>query len=203
MVKPSHSQILAIVVLLVTDSVSLRSLAAPPPNDNFVNRTFLTGNSNEFGGTLAEATVEHNTNGMHEAYGPYITGLAYPPASIWWSWTASESGPVTLQMLELPPDSRNSDGINVWALTSLDGFPTNQWPVYPATGMTFDAATPGMWVTFTSEAGMSYQIQLTSARRGSFRLRLVARGEPFVFEHPRSQTIAPRINQRHRRSASQ
>ncbi|MCL4786835.1 MAG: hypothetical protein KJ070_08585 [Verrucomicrobia bacterium] len=59
----------------------------PPPNDNFVNRTLLTGTNAISAGTTVGATVETGE--------PYHAGW-YRNHSVWWSWQAPKSGAVTV-----------------------------------------------------------------------------------------------------------
>src|ERR1051325_888540 len=70
--------------------------ADPPPNDDFENRILLQGSSVSFTGILAGATLEE----YDLAWSPE----AYGDATVWWSWIASDSTPVTIycqQMLGL------------------------------------------------------------------------------------------------------
>ncbi len=64
----------------------------PPVNDNFVNRTTISGTSGSIAGTLAGAT--------HEAGEPYEGG--YPSNSIWYKWVAPSTGQVTLSAVGGP-----------------------------------------------------------------------------------------------------
>jgi len=60
-------------------------LSVLPPNDNFVNRTVLTGSSVSTNGSNAGATWENGE--------PYdIGGLTYGYKSVWFSWTAPATG---------------------------------------------------------------------------------------------------------------
>src|SRR5436190_22675530 len=72
--------------------VTLRgSLAAAPPNDNFVDRIVLSGNLIAFDGTLVGATREQAGD-----QGEVWPGTGGWYGTVWWSWTAGESVPVTL-----------------------------------------------------------------------------------------------------------
>src|SRR4051812_42162071 len=76
---------------------------AAPPNDNFVDRIVLTGNSVTFTGTLAGATKEL----PWEANGSSTTFLnLWTRQSVWWEWTATTSGVVTLQIIAASPSPR-------------------------------------------------------------------------------------------------
>jgi len=60
-------------------------LSVPPPNDNFVNRTVLTGSSVSTNGSNAGASRENGE--------PYdIGGYTYGNKSVWFSWTAPSTG---------------------------------------------------------------------------------------------------------------
>src|SRR5437588_11582520 len=63
---------------------------APPPNDNFDDRTALSGSSVSFSAGLANATTESG-----EVAGP----SGYPAGpSVWWTWTPSTSSQVVITM---------------------------------------------------------------------------------------------------------
>ena len=66
-------------------------LSIPSPNDNFTNATVLTGNDIVFTGSLLGATSE-----LGEPAGEPVTFIDFSARSVWWSWTAPTSGPVTL-----------------------------------------------------------------------------------------------------------
>src|SRR5438874_1215605 len=107
---------LCLVGLFGLCSFALRSAA--PPNDNFVDRIVLTGNSVTFTGILAGATKEfpYETGG-----GPY---LAFGSSqSVWWEWTATTTSIVTIQILD-PAPGLWTDGLVVYT-NPKDGFPTN------------------------------------------------------------------------------
>src|SRR5207248_10090614 len=73
--------------------LSLGLGASPPPNDDFAHRIMLTGNSNTFTANLGEATTEP---------GELILSFPLKPTgTVWWSWTATDSSPITLQILAL------------------------------------------------------------------------------------------------------
>ena len=65
----------------------------PPANDDFTNRTLLTGNSVAFSGTLAGATMEPN-----EAAGGFISNNLTETQSVWWTWKATKTSLVTIEM---------------------------------------------------------------------------------------------------------
>jgi C1A family cysteine protease len=59
-----------------------------PPNDAFANRIALSGTSASAAGT--------NENATAEAGEPSHYGTGSPSRSVWWTWTAPASGPVTI-----------------------------------------------------------------------------------------------------------
>jgi len=77
---------------------------SPPLNDNFSNRTVLSGSSLSFTGTLASATLES---------GEPTTSCDAPVfgGSVWWSWTATESVPV---VIAISRDYSSFDSQNSW-----------------------------------------------------------------------------------------
>src|SRR5262245_31925646 len=69
------------------------ALCQPPPaNDNFADRTALSGSSLTFSGTLAGATLE--TGEPTNACSALVSG-----GSVWWTWTAAESTAVVLAII--------------------------------------------------------------------------------------------------------
>jgi hypothetical protein len=65
-----------------------------PPNDNFTNATVLYGSSAIFSGTLSNATVEPGES-LDECY----PAFHYTVGSLWWSWTATNSTAVVIDIL--------------------------------------------------------------------------------------------------------
>src|SRR5436190_4284373 len=100
-------------LLLVFAALDLN--AVPPPNDNHTNRTVLTGNSIDFTGVLADATREYQ-----EYWGCGSSGKQ----TIWWTWTATETGPVILFENDFSVktnDNGRSDAISVYRSEDLAG----------------------------------------------------------------------------------
>ena len=65
-----------------------------PANDNFTNAIVLDGNFSTFSGSLTNATFES---------GESMSGCNtynFSGGSVWWSWTATNSTPVVIQVLE-------------------------------------------------------------------------------------------------------
>src|SRR5712671_7579726 len=77
--------------LLLSFTVLRAFCQLPPANDNYTNRTVLSGLSVSSTGNLANATLE-STEPPH-AGGAYLGG-----GSIWWTWTAPDSVPVVISL---------------------------------------------------------------------------------------------------------
>src|SRR5213075_388413 len=67
----------------VTFSLSMRA-GLPPANDDFANRTFLSGTDFVFPVDVHDATVEPGEPGYPDGY--------YPVRTVWFEWTAPASG---------------------------------------------------------------------------------------------------------------
>src|SRR6266481_2620971 len=91
------NRVLLVIALLMTRT----GFGQTPPNDNFADRTVLAGNNIVFTGDLSGSTIEPNE--------PVFDGYYFPSTaithSVWWSWTATESGPVTLAALTYSEDT--------------------------------------------------------------------------------------------------
>jgi hypothetical protein len=157
---------------------------APPPNDNFSNRTVLTGSSFTFSGTLAGATVE--------AYEPTWEFLGYPNQSVWWTWTAPQTSLVTLEMVGASADSAaasgfQEDGLAVYDTTNIFG-PIN--PSQPIAQMGLDLSILCDAVTFSAVAGSNYQFQLQGSSSTAYQFLLIATNAPRILQQPRSVTVS-------------
>src|SRR4051812_4938055 len=89
-----------------------------PPNDNFADRIVLTGNNIVLTSSLVGATVEPG-----EPIGWPFVDIPIPARSVWWSWTATETTPVTLVALGYSDDTLSNMGVAVYAGTNLLGNP--------------------------------------------------------------------------------
>src|SRR3954470_8750152 len=166
--------------------------AQRPPNDDFANRTLLTGSSLIITGSLAGATYELPLEvSCAQPYG--IFGLR----SIWYSWTAEATTPVVIQVLEINGtssacDGGNCSGLCVFEPTDLTlGFPTNDRPSSIAS-LHFDLQ--GSWLSFTAQAGHTYQIKAGDDRRDqqevSYKFQLTATANPVIMSPPKSVTLS-------------
>lgn len=171
-------------VFLIAAGVSWA--ATPPPNDHFSDRIVLMGNSITFTGVTAGATMDLPHEFYWQAFG----------YSVWWSWTATETAPVILQILQAskPPNFSGSgwDALNVWHPQDVSlGFPTNfDYPQRPVAAMVLDAFVVRPSITFTGVVGETYQIQLTSVRGTEYVISLTATNSPIIIEQPKSQTVS-------------
>jgi hypothetical protein len=157
----------------------------PPPNDNFTNRITLTGSLIDFSGTLAGATLE-STN---EANGGFvITNQGYAPItqSVWWTWTASVSTFVTLEILNHP--SRviypALDYLAVYNTTNVFASPS------PVAAMPLDYGITNQTISFPVTAGTNYQIQLLGSSSSAYTIRLIATNAPIILRQPATTTVS-------------
>ena len=160
--------------------------AAPPPNDNFENRIVLIGNSNSFTGTLAGATTD--------SYEWITYYLGSGPGTVWWSWTATDSSMVTLQVLEISKYSHDQAYVTVFkAMDTNNAFPsvTNYGANKIVASQTLESAVIPTGLTFTSALGATYSIQLTALNGADFKLALIATNSPIIVRQPNSQTVSP------------
>src|SRR5712671_5008877 len=98
--QPAHTSMSArrfgLFATAMLAAVAGSFVQAQPVNDDFTNRTILTGSSITFTRTLAGATLES-----------WETSYSFPGSltsggSVWWTWIAPESGTVVIAIL---PDS--------------------------------------------------------------------------------------------------
>src|ERR1700722_15500569 len=71
-----------------------------PPNDAFTNATVLAGDNVFFTGDLTGSTADFDEVGGE----PFVLGPGSVQHSVCWSWTASNSGPVTIVALTYSKD---------------------------------------------------------------------------------------------------
>jgi hypothetical protein len=165
---------LALGWVLLACGVTAQAQITSPPNDHYTNRIVLTGTDISFSGTLAGATHE---------FDPFEVLPTFAPGSqtVWWSWTAPQSGTVVVQIFDSSPAYR-PDGLAIWTLQSL-----NHGQVVG--GRRIDSRLPHCLFTFQAQAGTNYDIQLVGGDSASFSFTLVETNVPCVIESPKSQTI--------------
>ncbi len=163
----------------------------PPPNDNYSNRTVLTGNDITFSGTLAGATIED-----YQETTAFETFLNVTPTqSVWWSWTPPVSTVLTLQILSSTLDYSQSSSITpvpyrtvfaVYSTATNINTPTNISPLgFQVIDFRFAPETLSIPVT----AGTEYQIQLIGTNSGGYTFELTATNTPVIVQQPLSRTV--------------
>src|SRR5262249_52328469 len=138
-----RSSPLAIMLLVIGAATVLGQV---PANDNFNNRTVLSGNSVAFSGSLSNATVESGEP-------PSVSSFYYPNnGSIWWSWTATQSCPVVVSVSrDYSTGPASSAVLEVFSGTDLAHL--QQLDYTP-----FDVPV-GRYLKFMAEAGSNYQFR--------------------------------------------
>jgi autotransporter-associated beta strand protein len=141
-------------------SITLRlvydSIADPvPANDNFANRTTLTGTNTTVTGSNIGATMEVGEP-LHRGY--------YGGSSIWWRWTAPHAGIVTMDTSNSVPDTLLAvyTGSSLATLTEI---------------ASDNNSGSGNWssrVSFPTESNVTYQIAVdgVDGDAGDLRLRV-------------------------------
>jgi hypothetical protein len=168
--------------LLFSETVSFAQ--APPLNDDFENRITLTGSSVTFTGTLQNATLQPGE--------PLASSQGYPvpayyaqveTASVWWSWTASNSEPVTIELLNSSTNEFKLGGIDAWEGTNWSsGFNL-------VGGMSLDIGRHPFY-TFAATAGTTYQLRVVGTNYGDFTLRITETNRPIIVIQPFSRTVS-------------
>src|SRR3954451_21998194 len=102
MVLTRFRAFLAMVCLVLMPFISL----GQPVNDNFTNRTVLSGTSISFTGSLGGATLEQ----YDLQWSPGGTGSR----TVWWSWVCESNGPVTMSCQGGSFLVGNNNGLIVW-----------------------------------------------------------------------------------------
>lgn len=136
--------------------VMLTVLTTPQANDNFVNATVINQP-----GTLPGS----NRNSTGETGEPAHAGLSGARSSVWWRYTPSTSGPVTVDTLQSDFNTVLAvyTGSSVNALTPI------------ASNNNANAETRRSKLTFSGVAGTTYRIAVsgeTVAMQGNVQLRV-------------------------------
>ena len=163
----------------------------PPPNDNYSNRTVLTGNDITFSGTLAGATIEDFQETT--AYETFLN--ITPTQSVWWSWTPPVSTVLTLQILSSTLDYSQSryvgpspyrTALAVYSSATNSSTPTNSTPL----GLqVIDFRFAPQTLSIPVVAGTEYQIQLIGTNSGGYTFGLTATNTPVIIQQPISRTV--------------
>ena len=178
--------LLAISLYLGLASVSY----CQPANDNYADRIVLTGHNVTFTGDLTGSTVEAN-----EPTG-VLSWTSFPATrSVWWSWTATESTPVTIVALGYSADTflqgfgEGTCALEVYAGTNVFGHPS---PAVTTNAFWLDAAFNKLALSFQAVAGTSYQIQFLGVHPSlAVTFQLLATNPPVILDAPAAQTVFP------------
>ncbi len=154
---------------------------SPQLNDDFEDRIVLTGSSVTFTGTLQNATVQSGESPGEGSSGYPIT--LSNSASIWWSWTASTSGPVTFEVLSSSLNAFKRGAIDVWSGTNWSsGFTF-------VAGVGFDTGRHP-FLTFPATAGITYQLRAVGTNHDDFTLSITETNTPIIVIQPFSRTVS-------------
>src|SRR5258707_11015763 len=148
------------------------AFAQTPANDDFANRTVLSGSSISFGGSLAGATLETGET----SYYYWMTNGA--TGSVWWTWTAPVSTTVVI-WFSGPQSAHNY--LALFTGSSFGGL-TPVYYVWPPAGRYF---------AFNASAGTAYQIQVIGADTRPFSAQLTATNAPVFILQPKDCTVSP------------
>ena len=147
-----------------------------PANDNFTNRTVVTGSTITINGTLAGASLE-----SAESSPPFNSSSG---GSVWYSWTAPASTRVVVELVRDYTSFSSSNttfavysGADITALTFLDGN-SFDWP-------------SGRYAAFTASAGTAYQFRVAGGWGGPFSLKLTATNPPVFIKQPTGCVVSP------------
>ena len=150
---------------------------SPPVNDDFANRTSVSGSPLTLTGTLVGSTYESAETNLNNFL--FIPG----GGTVWWSWTASQSTTVVIEAVvgssaaQYPSMFEVYAGTNLNALTGLDGNVLD--------------GLPGRYVAFSAVAGVSYQFRVFGLWPGSFTLKLIATNPPLFLKQPQDCVVSP------------
>lgn len=150
-----------------------------PVNDHFADRIPLAGSSITINGTLAGATLESGepTNVCASTYFPVGTG------SVWWTWTAPASTPVTVALVGNYSLPAGVTWFQVLTGTNLAGLTESDCNLF--------SLPAGRYAEFSAIAGTSYHIRAIGNWGQPFTLQLTATNVPVVVTSPKSRTVSP------------
>jgi hypothetical protein len=180
---PHHPSMLqkACVQLVWLMLASTCLAAAPPANDNFTNRFILSGSPAVSTGSLAGATRQ-----VMEVASCDFTG------TIWWSWTAPQTGTAVVQILDIT----QSNLVSAWMAIYN---PSDDNTVFPMVGVfwtnmgcfAFEPISSGVWHTFNAYAGRTYYFQASGVSDTTFKLVVSINPSPILYVQPRDVTVDP------------
>jgi hypothetical protein len=147
-----------------------------PANDNFTNRTVVSGSLLTISGTLAGATLE-----TAESSPPFNSSSG---GSVWYSWTAPASTRVVIESVRDYTNFSSSNttftaytGTSIGALTAIDGNAFD-WPA-------------GRYAAFAATAGTTYTFRVAGGWGGPFSLKLTATNPPVFLKQPMDCVVSP------------
>jgi hypothetical protein len=159
-----------------------------PVNDDFEDRIVLTGSSVTFAGALQNATIQPGEPSAASLSGsfsiwPYGYYGQRQNASVWWSWAASLSGPVTLEVLNFSTNEFKLGAIDVWTGTN--------WPSGSnfVAGIALDIGR-NPFLTFSATAGTTYLLRVVGTNYGDFTLKIIEANKPIIVIQPFSRTLS-------------
>jgi hypothetical protein len=161
-------------------AVNLAAQAAPA-NDDYEARTQLIGDSIVFAGTTVGATVQ--TNEIKPI--SWQDDVIWP--TVWWSWTAAASGPVSVDLVNYSDDRVRSWAGYVAVWEHVDWTNRTGENHY---GVRTDVCGRHYFL-FTAVAGTTYDIQASVAPYGMFTLRLVQTNGPTILAPPHDRLMSP------------
>ena len=130
---------------------------------------------------LGEPTAESSS--VPYSVWPYGYFARIQNASVWWSWTASLSGPVTVEMLNASTNTVKLGCLDVWTGTHWSsGFNF-------IAGMGLDIGRHP-FLTFSATAGITYHLRVVGTNFGDFTLRITETNRPIIVIQPFSRTVA-------------
>ena len=158
---------------LLCSAISSACFAQAPVNDHFTNAIVLEGSSAIYSGSLTNATFEPGESSVG------CGGHDFGGGSVWWSWTATNSTPIVIDVLEATGAYYSGlsvhTGKDVTSLTELD-----------CTGL--DSIT-NRYIRLVPTLGTNYHIRVWGPNN-SFTFRLTAANAPVIFQPPQDQTVA-------------
>jgi hypothetical protein len=156
---------------------------SPPANDDFINRLVLPGGSTTFTGTLTHATLEpHEPAGSMSFPGNPFTEASDNCFSVWWSWTASTSGLVTLDIPNFSRSDLNFAGFDAWTGT--------HWFQDFIFVDSILAQGPHPYFSFSATAGTTYHLRAIGTNSAEFTVRITETNLPIILVEPASRTVS-------------
>lgn len=127
-----------------------------------------------FAGTLANGTIQ-----SEEPIPPIASAVN---ASVWWSWTAGQSGPTTIEVLNFSTNNFKLGVIAVWSGTDF------------STGFNLIAMSSlnvgrHPFFTFSAVSRTTYHFQVVGTNAGDFTLKITETNIPLIMVQPIHRTV--------------